>query len=244
MLPILHLGPLAIQTPGLIILLGVGLGLSLAERQAGRYQVNGSYLYNLTFAGLIAGVIGARLAFVAHYPAVFIANPNSLFSLNLGLFEPIWGILIGLVISGLYGWRKRMPVRPTLDAFTSALAIFAIAFHLAQFSSGDSYGSPSNLPWAIELWGTRRHPVQLYETLAAVFILFLVWPRSTWLRISGQHFLTFIAMSTGARLFLEAFRGDSVLWGGIRSAQVIAWLVLAVCSWILGKYQVKPTSIP
>jgi len=244
MLPILHLGPLAIQTPGLIILLGVWLGLSLAERQTGRYQVNGSALYNLTFAGLIAGVIGARLAFVAHYPAAFKANPSSLFSLNLGLFEPVWGILIGSVISGIYGWRKRMPVRPTLDAFTSALAVFAIAFHLAQFSSGDAYGSPSNLPWAIELWGTRRHPVQIYEILAAVFILFLAWPRPTWFRISGQRFFAFIAVSAGARVFLEAFRGDSLLWGGIRSAQVIGWLVLAMCSWILGKYQVKPTSKP
>jgi len=43
MLPILHIGPLAIQTPGLMILLGIGLGLSLAERQAEHFRVNGSY---------------------------------------------------------------------------------------------------------------------------------------------------------------------------------------------------------
>jgi len=38
MLPILNIGPLAIQTPGLIILFGTWLGFFLAERQAGRRE--------------------------------------------------------------------------------------------------------------------------------------------------------------------------------------------------------------
>jgi prolipoprotein diacylglyceryltransferase len=39
----------------------------------------------------------------------------------------------------------------------------------------------------------------------------------------------FVALTAGARLFLEAFRGDStLLFGGIRLAQTIAWMVLAM----------------
>jgi phosphatidylglycerol:prolipoprotein diacylglycerol transferase len=241
MLPILHLGPLAIQTPGLIILLGIGLGLSLMERQAARYQVNGGVLSNIAFAGLLAGVVGARLAFVARYPSAFSANPGSLLSLNLTMFEPVWGIVLGLLTAGTYGWRRRIPLKLALDVFTSALAVLAIAVHLANLASGDAYGTPSNLPWAIELWGKHRHPAQIYETLAAVLILWLMWPRPGWYGIAGQRFLAFIAMSAGARIFLEAFRGDSVLWGGIRSAQVIAWVILAVCLWVLSRFQAKQT---
>jgi prolipoprotein diacylglyceryltransferase len=45
---------------------------------------------------------------------------------------------------------------------------------------------------------------------------------------AGYRFLYFVALIAGARLFLEAFRGDSVLIGpGIRSVQVAAWAVLA-----------------
>jgi len=240
MLPILHLGPLAIQTPGLIILLGIGLGLYLTERQAARYQVNGGVLYNIAFVGLLTGLVFARLAYIAHYPSAFTANPVSLFSINLTMFEPVWGTLFGLITASLYGWRKRVPLKPALDAFISGLAVFAIAYHLANLASGDAYGMPSNLPWAIELWGTRRHPVQIYETLAALIILWLVWPRPGWYGIVGQRFLAFIAMSAVARVFLEAFRGDSILWGGFRCAQVIAWLILAVCLYVLNKFQVKP----
>jgi prolipoprotein diacylglyceryltransferase len=244
MLPIVHLGPLAIQTSGLIILLGVWLSLSWVERYAGRFQVNGGLLNNLVFVGLVTGVISARIAYAAHYPTAFAANPLSLLSLNLSMFEPAWGIVIGLAISGLYGWRKHMPMLPTLDAITPALALFAIAFHLAQLASGDAFGAPVNLPWAIELWGARRHPVQIYEFLRAVLIVWIVWPRQGWFIITGQRFLVFLAMSSGARLFLEAFRGDSILWSGYRSAQVIAWLFLAVSLWGLGIIQGRPAQKP
>lgn len=46
MLPILPIGPLAIQFPGLVILLGLWLGLSLAEQSVQshvqRYEQNGN----------------------------------------------------------------------------------------------------------------------------------------------------------------------------------------------------------
>jgi phosphatidylglycerol:prolipoprotein diacylglycerol transferase len=184
---------------------------------------------------LLAGIVSARLAYVAHYPSAFASNPGSLVSLNLNLFEPLWGIIFGLLTSSLYAWRKKLPLLHTLDALTSGFAFFAIAIHLAHFASGDAYGTPTNLPWAIELWGTRRHPVQIYEFVAAIFIFGLVWPRPAWFRIAGQRFIVFIALSAGARLFMEAFRDDGTLWGRYRSAQVIAWMLLAICLWIYKK---------
>jgi len=240
MLPILHLGPLAIQTPGLIILIGVWLGMSVTERHAVRYQVNGGTLSDLIFISLITGVVGARLAYVIQYPSAFTNNPISLVSFNLGLFDPIWGLFVGLLVGGFYGWRKRLSFKGSLDALTSGLAIFAIAYHLSQFASGDGYGSPSNLPWAVQLWGASRHPVQIYEALADIIILCLVWPRPSWFQAPVQRFVVYIASSSGERLFLEAFRGDSVFWGGFRSAQVIAWLILSFCFWTFGKINVKP----
>ncbi|HNB54600.1 MAG TPA: prolipoprotein diacylglyceryl transferase, partial [Anaerolineales bacterium] len=86
-----------------------------------------------------------------------------------------------------------------------------------------------------------RHPVQLYEAVAALGILFALWPGGGWLArklaFPGHSFLLFLALSAGARLFLEAFRGDSVtLPNGWRVAQILAWLVLAASLWVLGRY--------
>ena len=240
MLPILNIGPLAIQLPGLVILLGLWLGLTLAERSAPRFGVKANQLYNLVFIALIAGIIGARLGYLLRYPQAFAGNPLNILSLNISLLDPWGGLALGLVAALVYGQRKGMSFWPTLDGLTPILAVLAIAISLSQLASGAAFGAPTELPWSIHLWGADRHPTQIYEALAGALILFILWPSRPNLtdKAPGSYFLTFIALSAGAHLFLEAFRGDSVLLaGGLRQAQVIAWLVLAGSLWGLGQLQ-------
>jgi prolipoprotein diacylglyceryltransferase len=234
MLPILQVGPLAIQTPGLILLLGVWIGLSIAERHANRRGVNPNLLYNLAFIGLIAGLIGARLTYVVRFPAAFSASPASLISINPGLLDPLGGIAFGVLGGSIYGQRKNLSLWPTLDALTPTFATMAIAIRLSTLAAGSAFGSPTNLPWGIDLWGERRHPSQIYAMIAAVLILRALWPGKERFPAQppGLIFITFIALTAGARLFLEGFRGDSLLLpNGIRSVQVIAWIILAASLW-------------
>lgn len=231
MLPVLNIGPLSIQLPGLILLLGVWLGLTLAELHARRCQVSPRDIYNLSLLALLAAVIGARLSYVLRYPQIFSQSPLSLFSLSPGLLDPFGGAVTAVIAALIYGQRKSLSLWPTLDALIPALACIAIAISLSNLSSGAGFGAPTDLPWGIKLWGANRHPTQVYEALAASLILFILWPGQSWLRasVAGEYFLQFIAMSAAARLLLEAFRGDSLLlWSaGLRAAQVIAWLILA-----------------
>jgi phosphatidylglycerol:prolipoprotein diacylglycerol transferase len=98
---------------------------------------------------------------------------------------------------------------------------------LSHLAAGTAFGSPTNLPWGIELWSATRHPAQIYELIASLLIFGFIWFR----RVDsppGKIFLLFVALTAASRLFLEAFRGDSTLiFGGVRFAQVIAWIVLA-----------------
>jgi len=53
----------------------------------------------------------------------------------------------------------------------------------------------------------------------------------------GLNFLLVVAASAVARVFLEAFRGDSlVLPGGFRTAQVVGLVVLAVSIFFMHKW--------
>ena len=181
MLPVLQIGPLALQTSGLILLLGLWASLSLTEWFASRHQtqasgLNPNKLYNLALGVLAAGLVGARLSYVIRYPPAFIQSPLSIFSLNPGLLDP-WGGFVAALVTGLiYGNRKGLSFWPTLDAFTPAFAVLALAVSLSHVASGQAFGVPADLPWAIELWGARRHPSQVYETIAAVLILWAIWP--------------------------------------------------------------------
>jgi prolipoprotein diacylglyceryl transferase len=246
MFPTLQLGPLALQVPGLVLLAGLWLGLTLSERRAKRHGENPGYLYNLVFIALIAGVIGARLSYAITYPSAFAANPLSLLSINPGLFDPFAGILIGVSTAVIYLYRKQLPLWSTLDALTPLFAVLAIAQGIAHFAAGSAFGSPTDLPWGIHIWGAIRHPTQIYEILLATIILLAVYliDKSQSGQTSGFTFLSFIALSSTARLFIEAFRGDSTLIGsGFRSAQVMSWLVLAACLALLGRriQQVRST---
>ena len=231
MLPTLQLGPLSLQVPGLVVLVGLWTGLTLSERRARQRGENPSQLYNMVFIALIAGLIGARLSYALTYPDAFSTNPWSLVSINPGLLDTFAGLLIAAAAAAVYMYRKQLPLWSTLDSLTPLFAVMAIALGLSHFASGSAFGKPTELPFGIRLWGETRHPSQLYEIILSTLILVAVYfiDRTSWSRIPGNTFLSFIAMSAFSRLVLEAFRGDSILLGGgFRGAQVMAWFVLAV----------------
>lgn len=245
MLPVVNIGPLALQTPGLALLIGLWLGLGLAEKYSARRGVPPNLLYNLAFVALTSGVIGARLAYLIRYPEAFASSPLSLLSLNPGLLDPSGGLAVGAIGGVIYAQHKKMALWPTLDALTPFLAVMAVALGVSHLASGAAFGAAAQIPWAMELWGARRHPSQVYEILAAAAILAVLWPgRWSEKEPAGRYFLWFVALSAAARLFLEGFRGDSLLLaGGWRAAQAAAWLLLAASLWGIKRLSINQKTL-
>ena len=231
MLPILQVGPVAVQMPGLILLAGVWIAVSLTDREAPRYSLKASVLSNMILIGLVVGILSARLWYAIQFLDVYLDNPLSVFSLNPTTLAPVEGALTGLAAAAYYGYRKGLPLWTTLDALTPGLAAFGIAVGFAHLASGDAFGAETTVPWAIELWGALRHPTQIYEVFAAAIIFWLIWEIRRKLPAAGLLFLTWVALTALSRLLIEAFRGDSIITlGSFRSAQIasIAILLLAL----------------
>jgi phosphatidylglycerol:prolipoprotein diacylglycerol transferase len=227
MLPVLQIGPLAVQLPGLLLLLGVWAGLSLSERSAPRHGVEPNLLSNLVFLGLVVGLVGARLGYAARALDIYLASPLSLVALTPATLSATDGVLAGTLAALVYGQRRGLRLWATLDSLTPGLAVMAVAIGLAHLASGDAFGAPASLPWSVDLWGARRHPSQIYEIVGAASALALTLRLSRARASSGVVFLSFTILTAGARLFLEAFRGDSlIVLGGLREAQLVALAVL------------------
>lgn len=234
MFPFLRIGPFLVQMPGLALLAGLWVSTTLIEKEALRLKLNPSVILSMIFYGLLGSLTGARLIYAIQHLSVYLLNPLSLFSLNMSTLNLRWGIIIGAIITYLFGRRQNLPLRPTLDALAPGLAIIMIAVGLANILSGNAYGSPTHLPWAIPLWGDYRHPTQFYETVAALAIFILWKTMSTESQGSGIRFLQVVAFSAGAHIFLEAFRGNSLIWpGGYRAVQVIGLIILAVAIYFI-----------
>ncbi|HUE98617.1 MAG TPA: prolipoprotein diacylglyceryl transferase family protein [Anaerolineales bacterium] len=212
----------------ILILAALWIGLALAEKRAERHNISKDSLNNIVYYGLFGYIFGGRILYALSNFSVFAQSPLSLFSLNLDLFDPLSGLIVAIIVGSAYGSRQNLPLWSALDALTPLFATLAIGLSLSHLAAGTAFGSQTDLPWGIELWNATRHPTQVYELIASIFIFGLLWFRKTDSR-TGVGFLLFAALTAGARLFLEAFRGDSTLvFGGLRLEQIIAWIGLAV----------------
>lgn len=250
MLPIVNIGPLAIQTPGLILLAGIWLGFALMEKKYSRFGVHPETVNNLVMYGLIGLVIGGRVSYVAEHFSAFSKSPINLISLNPAMWDWAGGILIGLTVSALYGVRREVHFWPLMDALTPGAAAVMIAIPLMNLASGNAYGEPAQLPWSIYLWGAWRHPTQIYSALATLLILVfkVLLPlrkesQPDEQRPPGVFFLSFVAWSAAVQILTASFRVDAQLFVGlVRTAQIEAWLILALSLAFLWKRK-KPESI-
>ena len=228
MFPYLRLGPFLLPMASLALLAGLWVGLPPIEREAARLKINVSTLSNAIFYGLLAGLVGARVGYALEFPSVYLSKPLSLLALTPTTLSPTMGLAIGLITFAILVQRKQLPIWATLDAIAPGLALFMAFLGLAHIFSGDAYGAPTSVPWAIRLWNEYRHPSQLYETFMALMIFLVIRERFPKPEGAGLNFLLTIALSSASRVFLEAFRGDSIfLPGGFREAQVIALLIMA-----------------
>lgn len=235
MLPVLQIGPLAVPVPGLTLILGVWLGLSLAERHAPQHGIPAERLFNLALSAILAGLAGARALYILRYPAAFANNPLDMFSRNPGLLDPLGGLASAAIAGWIYLQRNKLPGPATLDAITPLFATLYVALGISHLASGDFYGRATEIPWAIQLWDEMRHPTQVYEIAAAAIIMGALWPANARQRFpaAGQYFATFLAASSAAWLFIEGFRADSsLLPGGVRAGQALAWIILAGSLWL------------
>ena len=137
---------------------------------------------------------------------------------------------------------KDLSLWNTLDAFTPVFSTLIVGVGLARLASGDGYGVPTDLPWGISLWGTNRHPTQVYETIAGagIFILIMWCIHSEKHVVSGELFLSYVALASGINLLIDTFRSETpVLLNGVHVVQIVSWLIFVLSLYILMRRKAK-----
>lgn len=260
MLPILQLGPLTLRTPGLALLAGLWFGLEVASREGVCRGISEDHVFNFGFATIIAGVLGARLGFVALNLGLYLGiTPwlravQSVFALAPGT-ENIWIGLVAFVIMAVWLIRRWNLVPLALaDAFSPAVAVFTIGIGLANLLSGDYYGIETTLPWGIPLWGSQRQPTQIYFMLLGILILATLWrlgglrcivgkpskkkgqPLADNRHVPGFYAQIAVMVLSLGLLLIEPLRADSpVLGNGLRVWEIVGLtgvvVGLAIFAW-------------
>lgn len=234
MFPTLAIGPITLPVPAILILLSLWIGMHQSDKFAARLKIEEKTFSSLLFIALLSTILGARISYVARYPGAFLASWTSFFSLNMAMMDWLGGILLGFLALFIFISRNSLPLWQILDALVPMLSFLQVAINLAEFASGTAYGTPTNLPWGIFLWGAFRHPQQLYATLVSLGITWLLYPRKCQAWQPGIRAISLVGLSAFARIFLEYFRADSrLIFAGVRLPQISALVILLLSLWIL-----------
>jgi phosphatidylglycerol:prolipoprotein diacylglycerol transferase len=240
MKPEIHLLGISIKTFGLTFALGfLACGLVVARRlrELGKPV---DWAYEIVFAALIGGIVGARLYYVIqNYSQVKHDLVGSIFS-GTGL---VWygGAIGGAIgVIGWMRWRHALELR-MLDMCATALALgYAVGRIGCQVSGDGDYGIPSSLPWAMGYPhgtvptppGVTVQPTPIYETVAMCLVAYALW----WLRDRvrpGVIFALYLVLSGLERFLVEFVRRNAEVIAGLTAPQLesLALLVIGV-AWL------------
>ncbi len=224
MLPVLQIGPLAIQTYALTLVLAGWAALAVSARAARWVGIEDDDIYNAGLYGLVAGVLAARFAHVIAFWPAYRAQPLEIFGFNTTAFLLWPGVIAAAAVAGWYIYRRRLPLGAVLDAFAPGLLVGLAIAAFGALLAGRNPGAPAALPWSVDLWGVRRHPVQIYEALGllavALFVLSVIRAGSrrgvpALIGLLGWGLVTWL---------VGAFRAPEVaaaVLGGLRLEQVL-----------------------
>lgn len=229
MLPIISIGRAALPAYPLFLLIGFWAGMGLAAPRARQLGLDGDHVYNAGLYGLIAGIVGARLWFVLSHWENYARDLTQIFSLSRSALSFGEGLIIAGLVVLVYLQQNKVPISTFLDALAPGLALAIAIGNVGALLGGEALGLPSDLPWALEIAGTPRHPVQLYEAAACLAILATLYAYRSWQPWSGFQFWLFVGLYGLSRLLLEALRAQPYVIGdGYLGMQLLALAAIVI----------------
>lgn len=219
------LGPIPVRAYALMILLGMVIGLVVANR---RWQSRGGLhgtVYDVAMWAIPFGIVGARLYHVITdwqlYFAVGgsgVAGAVQIWNGGLG----IWGAVAGGALGAWIACRRRgIPLSHFADAVAPSLVLAQAIGRWGNYFNQELFGRPTDVPWALEIDPANRpEGYEAYETFHATFLyeslwnfgvfLVLLWADRRWRIGYGRLFALYVALYCAGRVWIEALRIDAV----------------------------------
>jgi len=227
MQPEIHLGPITLQTFGIMFALGfIAAGLLVAKRLR-ELDKPVDWAYEMIFAALVGGVVGSRLDFIIeNYDEVSDDLLGNIFS-GSGL---VWygGAIGGAIGVILWARWRRMLNLTLLDICAPGLAIgYAVGRIGCQLSGDGDYGIPWDGPWAMAYpdgtlpTDVAVHPTPIYETLAMGLATYVLWRLRTRFQ-PGLLFALYLIFAGAERFLIEFIRRNDDVAIGLTQAQLLS----------------------
>ncbi len=230
---------LSLKTFGLLFGLGFVVSGAIVTRRLKELGRPPDWAYEMVFAALIGGLIGARGYWLLGHLDELSDDPLDAIFGGSGL---VWyGGVIGGAAGVLLWARRRGQLNLELaDLCSPALAMgYAFGRVGCQISGDGDYGSATDLPWGMAypdgVVPTTEvvHPTPIYETLVMGLGAWALWRGRDAFR-PGALFGFYLVLAGGERLLVEFVRRNEAVLGGLTEAQLASLvLLLAGIAWLV-----------
>lgn len=222
------------------------LAVGLAQARGPRYGISKAQMGDLAFWAILAGVLGARIVFIAQEWGYYREHLQELATLQFQGLTSFGGLIFGMLAAIAWAWRKGIPIRNLLDVAAPPFLVGHLVGRVGCLMNGCCFGGacPTSVPWGIHVAGSAalHHPAQVYDSLmnlAALGFVLLVEARG---RLkTGQVAGLVVALHGAARFVYEFWRAgtdaqvkageaSSTYWGSlpITQAQAMAAVLVLV----------------
>lgn len=239
------LGPVTVYTYGVMLVLAFVAGGAYVRCALKREGLDPGLVYNLLFAAVLGGIVGARLAYVVQNLGQFAGSLWRVF------FFPEGGLVFqgGAVGGTLAVWAvvryERLEAPIIMDAAAPALAIGAAIGRVGCFGNGCCVGCATNAFYGLRFAGyaQARIPIQLVDMAYNLLLFGVLVYLATRPHRSGDLLWIWFAGYGAARFTVEFARavppgvplGSPVALGlnprvliGLTSPQLIAIAMVVV----------------
>ncbi len=227
-------GGFSVYWYGIIIAVGFLLALIFAMKSLKRYKIKQEPFIDCVLAGLVAGIIGARVYYVAFSWDSYKDNLMDIFAIHNGGLAIYGGIIGGLGAACIMARIKKVNIPAMLDIGGMGFLIGQGLGRWGNFINQEAFGTPTDLPWGMVSENTDNiavHPCFFYESVWCILGFFVLYFISRkWRRFDGQMFLLYLIWYGFERMIVEGLRTDSLMtpFLGLRVSQILSGALVVV----------------
>ncbi|MGV8981563.1 prolipoprotein diacylglyceryl transferase [Clostridium sp.] len=226
---------------GIFIATGMMVGIILASYTSKLKNVNYDELLNIILISFPIAIIGARAYYVAFEFDQYRDNLIQVFNIRQGGLAIHGGVIFGMIAALIYTRYRKENLLEFADVAAPSIIIGQAIGRWGNFFNSEAHGGPvtqifiSKFPNFIQkgmlINGVYYHPTFLYESMWNVMVcLILIYLLTKTLK-KGTVFFSYIGLYSIGRFFIEGLRTDSLMFAGIRVAQLISLAGIAL--WII-----------
>lgn len=217
---------------GLILVGAAAVAIWLAQREGRRRGIAPQVVSDAVIWVGAAALIGGRLLYVIQNELGSLAeHPTHILMVWMGGLSFYGGLIGALLALVIFARRRDLPLLAVFDVAAPAAAIGQAIGHLGCLIGGDSYGVPTDLPWAVIYrnqgamapQGIPLHPTQAYEAILLGLLFVGLWLGRERLERLGDGAVaaTYLFGLATIRFGLFFLRDEPAVLLGLKTAQLI-----------------------